>query len=114
MAAAERGLNEPAADQVGASSRRDEWELSWVFFSGSRLDELLPTVDVIGCSGDSCVRHQVNGERGDVGWPYDAPDRQSRAQLLAALVEFAAEDRGRERGIHEAGRDHVDADGRDL
>jgi hypothetical protein len=30
--------------------------------------------------GEGGVRHDVNGERGDVGWPDDPADRERRAQ----------------------------------
>lgn len=35
--------------------------------TGSPLHELLAAVDVVRCSGDRCVRYEVDGERGDVG-----------------------------------------------
>jgi hypothetical protein len=48
----------------------------------SALDELLPAVDVEGRTGHRGVRHEVDGERGDVLRPDDAPDRQGRSKLL--------------------------------
>jgi hypothetical protein len=33
----------------------------------SAWDELLATVDVIGGTGEGGIRHQVDGERGDIG-----------------------------------------------
>jgi len=44
----------------------------------------------------------VDGERGDVGRPDDAADRERRPQLGAALLEPGAEQRGRQRGVDEA------------
>jgi hypothetical protein len=44
--------------------------------------ELLAAVDVVCCPGEGGVGHDVNCERGDVGWPDDAADRERRAQLL--------------------------------
>ena len=46
-------------------------------------DELLAAVDVVGRAGERGVRHEVDGERGDVGRSDDASDRQRRAELLA-------------------------------
>lgn len=54
--------------------------------TGSPLDELLAAVDIVRCSGDGCVRHDVDGERGDVGRADHATDWQSGAQLLATRV----------------------------
>jgi len=48
--------------------------------TGSPLHELLAAVDVVGCSGDGCVRHEVDGERGDVG---RAIVVEARSQSLA-------------------------------
>jgi hypothetical protein len=50
---------------------------------GSPLHDLVAAVDVVRCSGDRCVRHEVDGERGDVGRTDHAPDRQRRAERLA-------------------------------
>ena len=81
---------------------------------GSRLDQLLAAVDVVRCSGDCCVRHEVDGERGDIGRADHAPDRQRLAKLLATRVQLIAEQRCRQRCVDEAGRDKVDADGCEL
>src|SRR5271157_658371 len=54
--------------------------------TGSPLDELLAAVDIVRCSGDGCVRHEVDGEGGDVGRADHAADWQSGAQLLATRV----------------------------
>jgi hypothetical protein len=56
----------------------------------------------------------VNGERGDVNWADHASDGQRRAQLLAPLVEIVTEERGRQWGVDEAGRDEIDPDRREL
>jgi hypothetical protein len=42
---------------------------------GSPLDELLAAVDVEGRAGDRRVRHEVDGQCGDVGRADDASDR---------------------------------------
>ena len=60
------------------------------------------------------LRHEVDGERGDVRRADDAPDRERRAELLAARVELVAEERGRQRRVDEPGGDEVDPDRRDL
>ena len=36
---------------------------------GLPLQELLAAVDVVRCSDDRCVRHEVDGERADTGLP---------------------------------------------
>ena len=55
------------------------------------IDELLTPVDVVGRAGERGVRHQVDGQRRHVLRPDHAPDRQRRAQLVAAGVEPVAE-----------------------
>lgn len=82
--------------------------------STSPFDELLATVDVEDGASDRRVRHQADGERGDVGRANDASDRQRRTQLRAAGVESIAENRRRQRRVDGPGRDHVHADGREL
>ncbi len=82
--------------------------------SVSPLDELLAAVDVEGRAGDRRVRHEVDGQCGDVGRADDASDRQRRAELFAARVQPVAEDRRRQRRVDEPGRDQVHADGREL
>src|SRR5438128_3846065 len=77
-------------------------------------DELLPAVDVVGRARESRVGHDVNGERGDVGRSDDAPDGKSGTELVAAVFEFIAEERCRQRCIDEAGGDEVDSDGCEL
>jgi len=47
---------------------------SKISVKGSPFDELLATIDVVRRSGDRCVRHEVDGERGDVDRSYDPPD----------------------------------------
>ena len=63
---------------------------------------MLAAVDVEGCAGDRGVGHEVDGRRGDVGRPDDAADRQRGAELLAALVDLIAEQRGRRRRVDKA------------
>ena len=78
------------------------------------VDQLLAAVDVVRRAGERGVGHQVHGERGDVVRPDDAPDRQRRAQLLAARLEPVAEQRRRQRRVDEPGGDEVDPDRREL
>ena len=59
--------------------------------SRSSFDELLAAVDVEGRAGDRGVRHEVDGQCGDVGRADDAADRQRGTELLAALVDLVAE-----------------------
>ena len=47
------------------------------------LDELLATIDVENRASHRRVRHQVDGERRDVGRTNHASDRQNRTQLRA-------------------------------
>ena len=77
-------------------------------------DELLPAVDVVGRAREGRVGHDVYGERGDVGRSDDAPDGKRGAKLIAAVFEFIAEERCRQRCVDEAGGDKVDSDGREL
>jgi hypothetical protein len=56
----------------------------------------------------------VDRECGDVAGADDAADRQRGAEPVATFVESVAEQRRRQGCIDEAGRDEVDADGREL
>ena len=82
--------------------------------ASSLLYQLLAAVDVVGDSGDRCIHHKVDGERGDVVRPNHPPDRQRCSELLATRVQPIAEQRCRQRRVDEAGRDQVDADGGEL
>src|SRR3954451_20401319 len=62
--------------------------------SSSGPDELLAAIDVVGRAGEGRVGHQMDGQRGHVGGPDDAADRQSGPQLLAAPVEVVPEQGG--------------------
>jgi hypothetical protein len=75
----------------------------------SALDELLTAVDLDRGTGDRSVRHEVDGQRGDVGRGDEAPDRKRHSQLLAARRVVTAEVRRRERRVDEADRDQVHA-----
>ena len=77
-------------------------------------DELLPAVDVVGRAREGRVDHDVYGECGDVGRSDDAPDGKRGAKLIAAVFEFIAEQRCRQRCVDEAGGDEVDSDGREF
>src|SRR5690349_8159333 len=75
-------------------------------------DELLPAVDVVRRAGERRVGHDVQGERGDVGWFDHAADWQRRPQLLPALLQLVSEQRCRQRAVDKTGRDEVDPDRR--
>jgi hypothetical protein len=51
-------------------------------------DDPLAAIDVASLARESGVRRDVNGERGDVGWPDDALDRECGAQSTAALFQL--------------------------
>ena len=67
----------------------------------SPLDELLAAVDVEGRAGDRRIRHEVDGQSGDVSRADHASDRQRRAELLAARFQLVAEDHRRQRCVDE-------------
>ena len=69
----------------------------------AELDQLLAAVDVVGRTGDGAVRHEVDGERGDVGAPDHAPDGQRGAELVTPLLELIAKQLCRQRGASLAG-----------
>jgi hypothetical protein len=56
----------------------------------------------------------MHSQRRDVRRADHAPDGQRRAELVAAVLEVGAEERGRQRGVDEAGGDEVDPDGGEL
>jgi len=76
--------------------------------------KLLPAVDVVGRASERRVDHNVDGERGDIGWSDHAPDGKGRSELIAAVLELIAEERCRQRCVDEAGGDEVDPDGSEL
>ena len=80
----------------------------------AHVNELLAAVDVVRRAGERGVGHDVNGERGDVGRSDDPPDRERGTQLVAPRLESVAEQRGRQRGVDEAGGDEVDPNRREL
>src|SRR5215468_8431971 len=80
----------------------------------SSAGELLAAVDVEGRASHCGVRHEVDGQCGDVGRADDVADRQRGTELLAVLVDLIAGQRGRQRRADKACRDQVDPDGRDL
>jgi hypothetical protein len=82
--------------------------------SRSALDELLATVDVESRASDGGVRHQVDGESGDVLRAYDTPYRQGCPELLAPRVEAISEDRRGQGRVHEPRCNQVDADRGEL
>jgi Major Facilitator Superfamily len=54
-------------------------------------DELLAAVDVVRRAGERRVGHDVNSQRGHVGGADDAADRESRTQLVPAVLELISE-----------------------
>ena len=70
-------------------------------------DELLSAVDVVGRAREGGVGHDVHGECGDVGRSHHAPDRKRGAKLIAAVFQFIAEQRCRQRCVDETGGDEV-------
>ena len=62
-------------------------------------NQLLPAVDVVSRAGEGGVGHDVCGKRGDVGRSDDAPNGKRGAKLIAAIVEFTAEERCGQRCI---------------
>src|SRR5262245_33559653 len=73
--------------------RDGDLELDEELHPSSGLDELLAAVDVEGGACDRGIRHQVEGQRSDVGWVDDTADRQRRTELLAAGLESVTEQR---------------------
>src|ERR1700729_2643117 len=57
-------------------------------------DELLSAVDVIGCTCEGCVGHNVHGERGHVRRSDHASDGKGGAKLVAAFFELIAQQFG--------------------
>ena len=80
-----------------------------MIFSFGSAHELLATVDVVGRACKRGVGHDVNGERGDVGWADDAAEGERRAQFLPPGLKPVSEQRCRQRGVNEAGSDEIDA-----
>ncbi len=78
------------------------------------LNQLLAAVNVERGACEGRVGHDVHGQRGHVGWADHPADRQSVAQLLATRVQLIAEERRRQRCVHKAGGDEVDANGREF
>src|SRR5271167_4077152 len=56
------------------------------------FEELLPTVNIVRCSGEGCVLHDVDGERGDVVRADHATDGQRGAQALATRLELITQE----------------------
>src|SRR6185312_9529356 len=77
----------------------------------SDSNELLTTVDVKGCAGESGVGHDVDRECRDVSRSDNASDWQRGPELFPARVQLVAEERRRQRCVDKSGRDHVHADG---
>src|SRR5215467_5686191 len=77
-------------------------------------DELLSTVDVIGCAREGGVGHNVYGERGHVRRSDHASDGKRGAKLVAAFFELIAQQFRGQRRVHESSCDEVDSHGRDF
>ena len=83
---------------------------SSVLLRASSSDELLAAVNVEGRAGERRIRHEVDGQCGDVGRADDTADRQCGTKLFAARVQIVAEERRRQGCVDESGRDQVHAD----
>ena len=57
------------------SRRSCDIACSWHVLSPLFPDQLLAAVNIDRCSGDRCVRHEVDRERSNVRWANDAFDR---------------------------------------
>jgi hypothetical protein len=53
--------------------------------------ELLATVDVIGCPCESRVCHEMQRKLCDIVWAHDAADRQCGAELGSSRVELVTQ-----------------------
>ena len=62
------------------------------------LDELLPTVDVVGGAGERGVGHDVHGECSDVSRFHHAPDRQRLPELSTPCVKLISQTMTRRAG----------------
>jgi len=72
-------------------------------------NELLPAINVVGCTREGCVGHDVYGKRGDVFRSHNASNRQCGAKLITALFEFITEQSCREGRVNESGGDDIDS-----
>lgn len=61
----------------------------------SSFDHLLAAIDIVSSSGDGRVRHEVYGERCDIGRANHAPDRERLAELVATRFQPVSEQRRR-------------------
>ena len=80
----------------------------------SGFDELLPAVDVEGRAGDRGIRHEVDGQGGDVGRADDTTNRQCGTELFAAGIQMVAEDGRRQWCVNKSGGNQVHADWREF
>jgi hypothetical protein len=73
------------------------------------LDPATRSVSAATARPTQRARHDVDGERSDVGRADDPADRERRPQLLVARFEIlACREVRRQRGVDEAGGDEVD------
>ena len=75
-----RDFGRRVANAPSGPRRRANRQVRVASGRSSRVDELLAAVDIVGCSGDGCVRHEMDGEGGDVG----------RADHAAGSAEWCA------------------------
>src|SRR5215471_9927016 len=74
-------------------------------------DDLLPSVNVVGCARKGRVGHNVHSKRGDICRSHDPPYGKRHAKLLAPVFKFIAEQLSRQRRVDESGRNEVDSHG---
>jgi hypothetical protein len=54
-------------------------------------DELLSAVDVVSCTCEGSINHDVYGERGHICRLNDTPDGKGSAKLVAPVFKFITE-----------------------
>ena len=119
LAEAADGLGVVRAARSRGGSRQARCRAAWspplrLRRSSASGDELLAAVDVERRPGQGRVRHDVDGQRGDV-----LPDRRrARSAALRGAardaLQLVTEERSRQRGVDETRRDEVDADRGEL
>src|SRR5579862_1792423 len=77
-------------------------------------DQLLSAVDIVGCTGQGGVGHNVDGERRHIRRSDHAADGKRGAELGATFFELIAQQFRGQRRVHESRGDEVDSHGRDF
>ena len=54
-------------------------------------DELLPTIDVVGCTRKRSIDYDVYGQWSDISWFNNSPDGKFGSKLAAAAFKFIAQ-----------------------